>query len=112
MAGKNGNNDQWSFLASLRFFLSLTVILGHYALLIKPDRHAVFGGSALLSPLRQRLGWRGALRWTGPRHCGDPASLAPRRGGPVQTRPSLGVTKNKHYQLDALNLKTNFRVMK
>ena len=50
MAGKNGNNDQWSFLASLRFFLSLTVILGHYALLIKPDRHAVFGGSALLNP--------------------------------------------------------------
>ena len=47
--GELDNNDQWALLAGLRFFLSLTVILGHYSLLIKHDKHGIFG-AGLLNP--------------------------------------------------------------
>ena len=43
------NNDQWALLAGLRFFLSMTVILGHCALLINTDKTGIFG-AGLLNP--------------------------------------------------------------
>jgi hypothetical protein len=49
-------NSQWPILGLLRFFLAATVVLGHYAILVKPDKHHIFG-DAYLNPGSAVLGF-------------------------------------------------------